>query len=551
MLAIFACKHGRRACQQFSVDIIAWLMALLIKKSPLLLSSFQVPVTQTRESGRARDREMKVPLTSTQIHRSSSALKPLSDGIVDQISRPESFNGSTAPANSGFEPKSVLDLRRSPSPASQWDDILNIDNFDNWESLVTELGLIDDSSPVAKSIDPQFSVPSNFETSSTQFLGYNLNSSDLCANFGFSFADKVIQAANFFDSNQVQLAQMILAQIDEQLPNLVGNLNHLQRAAFYFKEALQSLLCVSTRPTRPSSLSEVVQAIKAYKVFTSVSPIVMFSDFTVNQAILEAVNGAMFIHVIDFDIGFGGKWASFMREIAEKARVCEVYAPVLRITAVVPEEYEIESRLITETLYQFASELILGFEIEFVSIQTFESLRFEAIEFRDGENTAVLLSPLVFQLTGTGILDDLRRISPSVVVLVEGERIKAPSFHRSVVDGLEYYSAVMETLAAAHVNGGDEWMEQIEKYVLRPRIFAAMEAAGRTAPPWREAFAAPGMRAVGWSWFSGFQAECLTWKVRGSGFQVMMRRQAEMVLCRHGRALVSTSAWRFQDPEYL
>ncbi|KAL7226091.1 hypothetical protein ACSBR1_021259 [Camellia fascicularis] len=91
-----------------------------------------------------------------------------------------------------------------------------------------------------------------------------------------------------------------------------------------------------TRSTRNSSSLEVVQAIKAYKNFSIVSPIVMFSNFTTNLAILEAVDGLMFIHVIDFDIGFGD---------------------------------------------QLAQELEIGFEIEFVLIQTFEFLSFKAIKF--------------------------------------------------------------------------------------------------------------------------------------------------------------------------
>ncbi|KAI3724311.1 hypothetical protein L2E82_36083 [Cichorium intybus] len=80
----------------------------------------------------------------------------------------------------------------------------------------------------------------------------------------------------------------------------------------------------------PSS-SEIVQSIKAYKTFSNVSPIPMFFDFTANQVMLEAVDGAMIVHVIDFDIRLGCHQASFMKDIAKKAEVWKVYTSTVRI----------------------------------------------------------------------------------------------------------------------------------------------------------------------------------------------------------------------------
>ena len=79
--------------------------------------------------------------------------------------------------------------------------------------------------------------------------------------------------------------------------------------------------------------------------------------------------------------------------------------------------------------------------------------------------------------------------------------------------------------------------------LLRPKIFAAMEGAGRRTPPWREAFYGAGMRPFQLSQFADFQAECLLAKVQIRGFHVA-KRQAELVLLWHERAMVATSAWR-------
>lgn len=100
---------------------------------------------------------------------------------------------------------------------------------------------------------------------------------------------------------------------------------------------------------RISSMEEIVQTITTFKGFSGISPIPMFSIFTTNQALLEALHGSSFMHVVDFEIGFGIQYASLMKEIAEKA----VVPPLLHITAVVPEECAAESRLIRENLDQF------------------------------------------------------------------------------------------------------------------------------------------------------------------------------------------------------
>ncbi|KAI3794212.1 hypothetical protein L1987_36841 [Smallanthus sonchifolius] len=495
-----------------------------------------------------------------------------------------------------YEPKSVLDVRRSPpSPvtdkASEFNstDNNNINNssvvfsssedtehgmihqFEEWDSLMKELGLHDDSTKSAYPLDLPELPPIYTEVtapatamlfhSDFQNLNPNLNALDFMGQDddddgnnnndnngnGFDFVDELIRIAECFETRSIQLAQMILARLNQRLHAPTGKA--LQRAAFYFKEALQSLLTGPTRMTQSSSSSEIVQAIKAYKTFSNVSPIPMFSDFTANQAMLEAVDGAAIVHVIDFDIGLGGRWASFMKEIAEKAEVRKVHSPAVRITAVVPEEYETESKLIRDNLWQFARGLKLRFDIEFVSFRTFEYLSFKSIKFMDGEKTAVLLSSTVFHRIGSGFINDIRRISPHVIVCVDGEGSMGsePSFFRqTVIDGLEFYSTLLETLEAANVGGGggSDWIRKIEMFVLLPKITAAVEASGRQVPSWREAFGRAGMRAVGLSQFAEFQAVCLLRRVQVRGYHVV-KRQGEMVLCWHDRPLVATSSWRF------
>ncbi|KAK3033830.1 hypothetical protein RJ639_034248 [Escallonia herrerae] len=368
---------------------------------------------------------------------------------------PKQANSNASAAQTTYEPKSVLDVRHSPSPTATKppgvsdilysDDVVNLpleedhgmSHLEDWDSLMRELGLHDDSTHASKLIPqfshsepeynllPEFQPPHSFGLA-TQFVPPDfahfdhseINSWD---NVGLEFVDELIRLAECVETNSLQLGDAILARLNQKLRSPVGK--PLQRAAYYFKEALQSLLTGSNQLTGPSTPEEVIQTIKAYRTFSNVSPIPMFSNFTATQAMLEAVDGSRLVHVIDFDIGLGGHWASFMKEIAEKAESRKSSAPVLRLTAVVPEEYEAELRLIRDNLCQFARELEIGFEIDFVSIRTFEFLSFKAIKFIDGEKTAVILSPTVFRRVGSRFLNDLQRIAPHVVVHVDGEEL--------------------------------------------------------------------------------------------------------------------------------
>lgn len=550
---------------------------------------------------------MRVPVTTPQNNNNNN-------NNQSPNPKPETNLGFHTPSRICYEPTSVLELRHSPSPVAaekpakvsaisdvlthpnhheplEWDEQA-LHNLD-WDSIMRDLGL-DDSVPNLKTsttttqlnhhpnTDPQIphlpEYPQTFDptqlvhsdftlsevySSAHNFSHHNLNSYDHNdfhhsgnSNVGFDFIEELIRAADCFDSDELQLAQVILDRLNQRQrlssPNSKPIGKPLQRAAVYFKDALQSLLNSSTgtAPARNlSSWSEIVQTIRAYKCFSGISPIPMFSHFTTNQALLEALNGSNFIHVIDFDIGLGGQYASLMKELAEKADASRTNPPVVRITAVVPEEYAVEGRLVRENLSQFAQELKIRFQIDFLLVRTFEILSFKAIKFMEGEKTALLLSPYIMRRLSSAdnvgaFLGDIRRVSPSVVVFVEGEGLAetgTTSFRRNFVCGLEFFSIVLESLDAA-VPGGD-MVRKIETFLLRPKIEAAVEAAGRRVPPWREVFHGAGMRPVELSQFADFQAQCLLGKVQVRGFHVA-KRQSELVLCWHDRALVATSAWR-------
>ncbi|KAK7307555.1 hypothetical protein VNO77_40733 [Canavalia gladiata] len=517
---------------------------------------------------------MRVPVPSSP----QANPKPIHAVRSIALHTPSNLNNNTGLY---YEPTSVLDLGRSPSPGSvpekptdhsivttNSQECLELDdhalhNLD-WDSIMKDLGLHDDTgTSVLKTILHSNNNPCEFtpfdhtaefiDTYSNQNLAYNYPSNTSLEHLvhefnyhpnGFDFIEELIRAADCFDNNQLHVAQVILERLNQRLRSAAGK--PLHRAAFYFKDALHSLLSGSNRTPRLSSLVEIVHSIRTFKAFSGISPIPMFSIFTTNQALLDHA-ASSFMHVIDFDIGLGIQYASLMKEIAEKAE-----SPFLRITAVVPEEFAVESTLVRDNLTQFALELGIRFQVEFLLLQTFETLSFRAVKFLDGEKIAVLLSPAIFRrLVSVGnasaFLADVRRISPSVVVFVDGEgwseAASSSSFRRGVVNSLEFYSMMLESLDASTAGGGGEWVRRIEMLQLRPKIMAAVESVGRRMPPWRETFYGAGMRPVQLSQFADFQAECLLAKSQIRGFHVS-KRQNELVLFWHDRAMVAMSAWR-------
>ncbi|KAK7847019.1 scarecrow-like protein 6 [Quercus suber] len=102
--------------------------------------------------------------------------------------------------------------------------------------------------------------------------------------------DQLYQLAELIETgNNPVRAQGILARLNHQLSPIVCHHHH------------------------PISL---IFKIGAYKSFSEVSPVLQFANFTCNQALLEALDGFDSIHIIDFDIGFGGQWSSLMQELA-------------------------------------------------------------------------------------------------------------------------------------------------------------------------------------------------------------------------------------------
>jgi len=374
--------------------------------------------------------------------------------------------------------------------------------------------------------------------------------------------EQLLKAAEAVELGTLDHAQAILARLNQHLSPLG---KPLHRAAFYFKEALASRILNTTNTggdnrnatgtgTGSSTISsplDMVHKISAYKSFSEASPLAQFAHFTANQALLEALEGAEAIHIIDFEIGLGGQWASFLQELAVKLGG----APHVRLTALGSSaSSSLELHLTRDNLCNFAKQLNVPFEFELLHLDHIESLT-----LREREAVAVNLSLLPSTFTSPDSIPRLIRLiknlAPRAIVVVDAETTataaaaasaattSAASFVHHFLEALQFYSFLFDSLDAVNITM--DAVHKIEKFLLAPKIDATISSAA--APPWKTLFAAAGFSPVAFSNFTETQAEYLIQRLHGRGFEVLKAHTA-LLLGWQGRPLVSATAWRCGPP---
>ncbi|MQM05969.1 hypothetical protein Taro_038788, partial [Colocasia esculenta] len=373
-----------------------------------------------------------------------------------------------------------------------------------------------------------------------------------------ALVDQLFKAAQLHEAGNIASASVVLARLNHQF-SPIGK--PLTRSAFYCKKALQSIITHNSSSTPPSmslplqqnppsmALStpvDVVLKLSAHKAFSEISPIMQFTYFTCTQALLEELNGFNRIHIIDFDIGFGGQWSSFMQEIAQRRCGATAAAPSLKITAFapLPSPHSFELGLIGEHLSHFAGDLNIPFEFN-ISNNNPCDLSSLLNMLQSDEAIAVNLPVSSAYTSMTNILCLVKQLSPRILVSVDhGLDHNGLMFCHHFIHTLQSGTVLLDSIDAAGIS--PIVASKIERYILQPRIENAIvgqHSAAVKGLPWRTLFASAGFTAVPFSNFTETQAECLLKRTRVKGFHVE-KRQASLSLCWHHGLLVSVSAWK-------
>uniref|UniRef100_A0A1D1XYN3 Scarecrow-like protein 6 n=1 Tax=Anthurium amnicola TaxID=1678845 RepID=A0A1D1XYN3_9ARAE len=375
-----------------------------------------------------------------------------------------------------------------------------------------------------------------------------------------ALVDQLFKAAELVEAGNFAHARVILARLNHQL-STVGE--PLVRSAFYCKEALQFIISNDSNNTPPSTLLpwqrnhpssvalptplDVVLKLSAYKAFSEISPILRFADFTCTQALLEELDGCNRIHILDFDIGVGGLWPSFMQELAQRCCAAMAATPFLKITALASlssHDHPLELSLTGENLSHFAGGLDIPFEFSILNIDPFDPSSLLNISQSD-EAIAVNLPVSLPYPSISDLLHLVKQLSPKILVSVDhGWNHSGLVFSHHLLHTLQSATILLDSIDAAATNR--DVANKIERYLLQPRIKGAVlghHHAAEKGLPWRTLFSSAGFASVPFSHFTETQAECLLERTQVRGFR-LEKRQASLLLCwRHG-VLVSVSAWK-------
>ncbi|KAL6911945.1 hypothetical protein ACP4OV_000750 [Aristida adscensionis] len=358
--------------------------------------------------------------------------------------------------------------------------------------------------------------------------------------------DELAAAAKAAEAGNSIGAREILARLNQQLPP-VGK--PFLRSASYLKEALLLALAEGHHgASRLTSPIDVALKLAAYKSFSDLSPVLQFTNFTATQALLDEIAGtaASCIHVIDFDLGVGGQWASFLQELAHRRGAGGAALPFFKLTALVSaaSHHPLELRLTRDNISQFAADLGIPFEFNAISVDAFNPV--ELMSPTGDEVVAVSLPvgcsahapplPVILRL--------VKQLGPKIVVAIDhgGDRADLP-FSQHFLNCFQSCVFLLDSLDAAGIDADSAC--KIEKFLIQPRVEDAVLGRCKVDKPmpWRSAFAASGFVPVSPSNLAEAQADCLLKRVQVRGFHVEKCGVGLTLFWQRGE-LVTVSAWR-------
>lgn len=360
--------------------------------------------------------------------------------------------------------------------------------------------------------------------------------------------DELLEAVRRADAGDSTGAREILARLNHRLPSPPGHPHPpLLRAAAHLRDALLRVLVTSAPAPAAVSTTPLDVALKvaAHRALADASPTVQFANFTSTQALLDALGTARRVHVVDLDVGFGGRWAPLMQELAlqwRRAPVSPLPPPCLKVTALVSpgsSAHPLELHLTHQGLTRFAADLGISFEFNAVAFDPLDPLPPTGLSVAPGDAVAVHLS------VGSGVpspatLRVVKQLRPAVVVCVDHgcHRGDLPLSHHAL-SVVRSSAAFLESLDAAGAPA--DAVARLEEYVVRPRVERLL--LGDRMPPWRTMLDSAGFAPVQLSNAAEAQAECLVRRTPTPGFHVE-KRQAALALRWQDSELVMVSAWR-------
>ncbi|KAL6602983.1 hypothetical protein ACP70R_043344 [Stipagrostis hirtigluma subsp. patula] len=307
----------------------------------------------------------------------------------------------------------------------------------------------------------------------------------------------------------------------------------------------------------------------AYLAFNQIAPFLRFAHLTANQAILDAVEGARRVHILDLDAAHGVQWPPLLQAIAERADPA-IGPPEVRITGAGADR---DTLLRTGSrLRAFARSIHLPFHFTPLLLScasthhvsgasstgaaTTASGAATTLELHPDETLAVNCVMFLHKLGGQDELAAffkwVKAMAPAVLTIAEREPTgggfdRIDELPRRVAVAMDHYSAVFEALEATVPPGSRERLA-VEQEVLGREIEAALAPSGgrwwRGLERWAAAARAAGFTARPLSAFAVSQARLLLRLHYPSEGYLVQEARGACFLGWQTRPLLSVSSWQ-------
>uniref|UniRef100_A0A7N0UPC9 Uncharacterized protein n=1 Tax=Kalanchoe fedtschenkoi TaxID=63787 RepID=A0A7N0UPC9_KALFE len=369
---------------------------------------------------------------------------------------------------------------------------------------------------------------------------------------GLQLVHLLLACAEAVAKEDYMTARRYLQQLNQVVTPLGDS---MQRVAACFTEALSARLAAALTPKPSSSAASQpfnpfppnsLEILKIYQILYQACPYIKFAHFTANQAIFEAFESEMRVHVIDLDILQGYQWPAFMQALAARPGG----APFLRITGVgsSPEAVMETGRCLTE----LAHSLHVPFEFHPVGEQL-EDLKPHMLNRRVGEALAVNSVNRLHRVPPHclgNLLTMIREQAPNIVTIVEQEAShNGPYFLGRFLEALHCYSAIFDSLDATFPQDSAQ-RAKVEQYIFAQEIknIVACEGPERVMrherlEKWRKIMEGRGFKEVPLSSNAVTQSKILLGLYSCDGYRLTEDKGC-LLLGWQDRAILAASAWR-------
>ncbi|KAI5062650.1 hypothetical protein GOP47_0023189 [Adiantum capillus-veneris] len=369
----------------------------------------------------------------------------------------------------------------------------------------------------------------------------------------------LLTAALAVARRDMHLASVILVRLKDMVS---CSDNTMQRVVSYFVQALERRVkgVKGVDHTGKSSSNFQGDNLAAFQILHEIFPYIKFGHFTANQAILEAVQGARRVHIVDFEILEGIQWPAFMQALVSR----KGSPPELHITALWRPTHEHGIAMVHKTckrLSEFASAMCLPFSYSLLTINDDDDFIARQIEVVQGEalvvNCMVHLPhmPRHNMATVTSFLRTMQKLSPTVVTLVEEELGCSTAAAASYFsEALYHFHAIFDSLEACLPLEVEARM-LVERVLMAPRIDSAISMWSQAVSPcaaygvevsekykWSTIMHSTGFKPLPLSYSNQAQARLLLGLHR-DGFK-LEERSHHLVLGWHMKPLYAASVWK-------